>query len=81
MNDAREIHVVDHYAEGEPLTPLAVDNGQDTLDEGYFTPIVVGEPLTPLAVHNHQDTIYEGYFTPPDLQDGSFQPTPKGSKF
>ncbi|GKC69596.1 FAR1 DNA binding domain, zinc finger, SWIM-type, MULE transposase domain containing protein [Tanacetum coccineum] len=65
----------------ESLTPLAVDNGQDTLGEGYFTPIVVGEPLTPLAVHNHQDKIYEGYFTPHDLQDGSFQPTPKGSKF
>ncbi|GKA57829.1 FAR1-related sequence 5-like protein [Tanacetum coccineum] len=81
MNDSIEIQVIDHYIEGESLTPLAVDNGQDTLGEGYFTPIVVGEPLTPLAVHNHQDKIYEGYFTPHDLQDGSFQPTPKGSKF
>nr|GEW87156.1 FAR1 DNA binding domain, zinc finger, SWIM-type, MULE transposase domain, FHY3/FAR1 family [Tanacetum cinerariifolium] len=67
--------------QGEPLTSLAVDNGQDTLNEGYFTPIVVGEPLTPLAVHNHKDTIYEGYFTPLNLQDGSFQRKPKGSKF
>nr|GEY34719.1 hypothetical protein [Tanacetum cinerariifolium] len=51
------------------------------LGKGYLTPLDVGEPSTPLAMYNDQDTLSDGYFTPPDLQVGSFQPTPKGSKF
>ncbi|PWA52021.1 FAR1 DNA binding domain, Zinc finger, SWIM-type, MULE transposase domain, FHY3/FAR1 family [Artemisia annua] len=72
MNVSMEIPV-DNHAEGEPLTPRAMNNETQ----------IFGEPLTPRTVNNEpQDVFGWSLFTPPhDHQVGSFQPTPNGTKY